>query len=231
MVGSPPREFHLLFDTGSDVTWVPCISCSGCPRTTGGVYKFLYIVFLLHAVISTMLHIYWYVSFMFHSLRSASMIMAAHRLRRWSVVNINCALTISRTQIKMRFLDTTYRIKSILTWLAGSLPLLSSLSLGKALILIFFNNHLFFTLNIRLDDFLGNRCTTYESGMIAWSPYKGVVGFGPGDASIISQLSSRGLTPKVFSHCLRRDDNGGGVLALGEIIDPRMVYTPLVPAM
>lgn len=137
MVGSPPREFHLLFDTGSDVTWVPCISCTGCPRTTGGV-SFCLLFFLLHAVISTMLHIYWYVSFMFHSLRSASMIMAAHRLQRWSVVNINCALIISRTQIKMRFLDTMYRIKSILTWLPGSLPLLSPLSLGKALIFLFF---------------------------------------------------------------------------------------------
>ncbi|RXI09085.1 hypothetical protein DVH24_023229 [Malus domestica] len=87
------------------------------------------------------------------------------------------------------------------------------------------------TLNTSLGCYLGNRCTTYESGIIRWSPYNGILGFGLGDAPIISQLSSRGLAPNIFSHCLRRDGNGGGVLALGEIIDPRMVYTPLVLAV
>ncbi|KAK4396433.1 Aspartic proteinase-like protein 2 [Sesamum angolense] len=58
----------------------------------------------------------------------------------------------------------------------------------------------------------------------------GIFGFGRQDLSVISQLSSRGITPKVFSHCLRGEGNGGGVLVLGEILDPRIVYTPLVPS-
>ncbi|KAM1053271.1 hypothetical protein FF1_000769 [Malus domestica] len=98
-VGLPPREFELLFDTGSDVTWTRYRSCVGCPRSVDGVEP-----------------IQWH------------------------------------------------------TWVWP------------------------------------RRC-------------------------IISQLSSRGLAPNIFSHCLRKDGNGGGVLALGEIIDPRMVYNPLVPAM
>lgn len=34
-LGSPPREFHVQIDTGSDVLWVSCSSCNGCPGTSG----------------------------------------------------------------------------------------------------------------------------------------------------------------------------------------------------
>ena len=58
----------------------------------------------------------------------------------------------------------------------------------------------------------------------------GIFGFGRGDLSVISQLSSRGITPRVFSHCLKGDGNGGGKMVLGEIMDPSIVYSPLVPS-
>ncbi|RXH88430.1 hypothetical protein DVH24_000029 [Malus domestica] len=45
--------------------------------------------------------------------------------------------------------------------------------------------------------------------------------------SIISQLSSQGITLNVFSHYLQGDGNGGGILILGEIMEPSTVYTPL----
>ena len=34
-LGSPPREFNVQIDTGSDILWVTCNSCSDCPRTSG----------------------------------------------------------------------------------------------------------------------------------------------------------------------------------------------------
>ncbi|KAL0729493.1 hypothetical protein Bca4012_025586 [Brassica carinata] len=34
-LGSPPREFYVQIDTGSDVLWVSCASCNGCPQTSG----------------------------------------------------------------------------------------------------------------------------------------------------------------------------------------------------
>ena len=34
-LGSPPREFNVQIDTGSDVLWVCCNSCNNCPRTSG----------------------------------------------------------------------------------------------------------------------------------------------------------------------------------------------------
>lgn len=34
-LGTPPREFYVQIDTGSDVLWVSCASCIGCPQTSG----------------------------------------------------------------------------------------------------------------------------------------------------------------------------------------------------
>lgn len=34
-LGSPPREFFVQIDTGSDVLWVSCSSCNGCPTASG----------------------------------------------------------------------------------------------------------------------------------------------------------------------------------------------------
>ena len=32
-LGSPPKEYSLQFDTGSDLMWVPCSSCTSCRET------------------------------------------------------------------------------------------------------------------------------------------------------------------------------------------------------
>ena len=58
----------------------------------------------------------------------------------------------------------------------------------------------------------------------------GIFGFGQQSLSIISQLSSQGITPRVFSHCLKGNNGGGGILVFGEILEPNMVYTPLIPS-
>lgn len=77
-----------------------------------------------------------------------------------------------------------------------------------------------------------NRCSTSQTGDLTKSDraVDGIFGFGQHDLSVISQLSSRGIAPKVFSHCLKGDDSGGGILVLGEIVEPNVVYTPLVPS-
>ncbi|CAN8267292.1 unnamed protein product [Cochlearia groenlandica] len=33
-LGTPPREFNVVLDTGSDVVWVSCVSCVGCQGFT-----------------------------------------------------------------------------------------------------------------------------------------------------------------------------------------------------
>lgn len=58
----------------------------------------------------------------------------------------------------------------------------------------------------------------------------GIFGFGQQALSVISQLSSRGVTPNAFSHCLKGGSSGGGILVLGQIVEPNIVYTPIVPS-
>ncbi|KAK7256010.1 hypothetical protein RIF29_29440 [Crotalaria pallida] len=33
-LGSPPKEFHVVIDTGSHVAWVSCGGCNSCPKTS-----------------------------------------------------------------------------------------------------------------------------------------------------------------------------------------------------
>lgn len=80
--------------------------------------------------------------------------------------------------------------------------------------------------------FLLNSCSNSQSGDLTKSDraVDGIFGFGQHELSIISQLSSMGVTPRVFSHCLKGSENGGGILVFGEIVEPGIVYTPLVPS-
>jgi hypothetical protein len=59
--------------------------------------------------------------------------------------------------------------------------------------------------------------------------FDGILGFGPYKMSLISQLHSIGVSPWVFTICMN-SSTGGGILALGEAVDARLVYTPLVPS-
>ncbi|KAI3782049.1 hypothetical protein L2E82_12081 [Cichorium intybus] len=31
-IGSPPKDYHVQFDTGSDLLWVNCVGCQKCPK-------------------------------------------------------------------------------------------------------------------------------------------------------------------------------------------------------
>ncbi|KAI3947948.1 hypothetical protein MKW92_024889 [Papaver armeniacum] len=75
-------------------------------------------------------------------------------------------------------------------------------------------------------------CSNYLSGDLTTTQraVDGIVGFGQHGMSIIQQLSSRGITPRVFSHCLKGTGRGGGVLVLGEVVAEGIVYSPLVPS-
>lgn len=56
----------------------------------------------------------------------------------------------------------------------------------------------------------------------------GIFGFGQQGLSIVTQLYSQGVSPNAFSHCLIGSTSGGGILVLGEIVEPNMVYSSLV---
>ncbi|KAL6191380.1 hypothetical protein ACLB2K_037771 [Fragaria x ananassa] len=56
----------------------------------------------------------------------------------------------------------------------------------------------------------------------------GILGFGKSNLSIISQLASSGKVKKMFAHCLD-GKNGGGIFAIGRVVQPKVNMTPLVP--
>lgn len=78
---------------------------------------------------------------------------------------------------------------------------------------------------------LCNRCSATQSGDLG-SPGEealdGILGFGKSNSSIISQLASSGKVKKMFAHCLD-GKNGGGIFAIGRVVQPKVNMTPLVP--
>ncbi|KAI4986610.1 hypothetical protein ZWY2020_019240 [Hordeum vulgare] len=68
-------------------------------------------------------------------------------------------------------------------------------------------------------------CSSSLSGHVQTD---GFMGFGKDAPSVILQLSSQGVSPKAFSHCLTSLDDGGGIVVLGEVVEPGFVFTPLV---
>ncbi|KAL5703186.1 hypothetical protein ACHQM5_028310 [Ranunculus cassubicifolius] len=58
----------------------------------------------------------------------------------------------------------------------------------------------------------------------------GLLGFGQSNTSIISQLASSGKVKKMFAHCLD-GVNGGGIFAIGQVVQPKVNTTPLIPNM
>ncbi|KAK6144285.1 hypothetical protein DH2020_021105 [Rehmannia glutinosa] len=149
-LGNPPKEFYVQIDTGSDVLWVSCNPCSGCPTSSG-------------------------------------------------------------LQIQVKFFDPSSSSTTSLILCSDQ-----SCALGE-----------------QCSDSLcssQNQCGytfQYGDGNRA---VDGIFGFGQQGMSVISQLSSQGIVPNSFSHCLRGGNGGGGILVLGQIVEPNIVYTPLVPS-
>lgn len=56
----------------------------------------------------------------------------------------------------------------------------------------------------------------------------GIIGFGKSNSSLISQLASSGRAKKMFAHCLD-GENGGGIFAIGHVVQPEVNVTPLIP--
>ncbi|KAM2636493.1 hypothetical protein EV1_021116 [Malus domestica] len=187
-IGSPPREFYVLIDTGSEVFWVSCSSCNVCPLFTG---------------LGTPISLYDYDN----SSTAGLLPCSDRRSKHCSDDSNQCEYNIPYTGGAE---TTGYFVSDEFSF--DMIPVHSQVAHGSSTPIIF-------------------GCATTVSGLLARTEVSlnGVLGLSQGPLSVISQLSSRGITPSVFSHCLKGDGNGGGILVLGEILEPSIVYTPLVP--
>ncbi|XP_059318307.1 aspartic proteinase 39-like [Lycium ferocissimum] len=73
-------------------------------------------------------------------------------------------------------------------------------------------------------------CSASQSGDLSSSDeaFDGILGFGKSNSSILSQLASSGKVKNMFAHCLD-GVNGGGIFAIGNVVQPKVNMTPLVP--
>ncbi|XP_057984032.1 aspartic proteinase 36-like [Malania oleifera] len=195
-LGSPPRVFNVQIDTGSDILWITCSSCTNCPQSSelGIDLNF----------------------FDAASSSTASVVPCSHPLCSSVAQTTAAECSPESNQCTYSF---QYGDGSGTSGYYASDMFYFDTVLGESLVA-----------NSSASVVFG--CSTSQSGDLTKTDraIDGIFGFGQQDLSVISQLSRLGITPKVFSHCLRGEGNGGGILVLGEILDPGIVYTPLVPS-
>ncbi|KAK7267986.1 hypothetical protein RIF29_20668 [Crotalaria pallida] len=195
-LGTPPVEFYVQIDTGSDVLWVSCSSCNGCPQTSS---------------------LQMQLNFFDPASSSTSSLISCSDQRCNSGAQsseASCSRQNNQCSYTFQYGDGSgtsgYYVSDYMhfnTLFEGSMTANSSASVVFG-------------------------CSNQQSGDLTKSDraIDGIFGFGQQDMSVISQLSLQGIAPRVFSHCLKGDNSGGGILVLGEIVEPNIVYTPLVPS-
>ncbi|XP_052187152.1 aspartic proteinase 36-like [Diospyros lotus] len=193
-LGSPPKDFYVQIDTGSDVLWVSCNSCNGCPTSSG-----------LHVPLNF---------FDPSSSSSASLISCSDQRCSLGVQSSDSGCSTQNNQCGYTF---QYGDGSGTSGYYVSDMMHLDAIVGNSL-----------TSNSSAPVVFG--CSTSQTGDLTKSDraVDGIFGFGQQGLSVISQLSSQGVTPNAFSHCLKGNGDGGGILVLGVIVEPNIVYSPLV---
>ncbi|KAI3450652.1 hypothetical protein Pfo_007317 [Paulownia fortunei] len=194
-LGTPPKEFYVQIDTGSDVLWVSCNPCAGCPTSSGLQVELEF--------------------FDPSSSSTASLISCSDQ---------RCALGAQSSDS-----GCSDQNQCAYTFQYGDGSGTSGFYVYDS---IYFDSIVGNSLTSNTSAPVVFGCSTSQSGDLT-KPDRavdGIFGFGQQGLSVISQLSSQGITPNAFSHCLKGENGGGGILVLGQIVEPNMVYTPLVPS-
>ncbi|XP_004485641.1 aspartic proteinase 36 [Cicer arietinum] len=196
-LGSPPKEFTVIIDTGSDLLWVNCNTCDNCPQSSGRGVKLNF--------------------FDMTSSSTVSLVHCSNPLCPFGVqgTDAQCSPHAQCSYLyKFQDKSATSGVYISDEIYFDTIPEKSSPASVNSSATVFFG------------------CSTHQFGSLAVpvKAYDGILGFGPGSLSVVSQLSPKGIIPKAFSHCLKGDRNGGGILVLGEIVEPSIAYSPLVPS-
>ncbi|KAL3530465.1 hypothetical protein ACH5RR_009787 [Cinchona calisaya] len=195
LLGSPPKEFYVQIDTGSDVLWVGCKSCNGCPTSSGLQIQLQF--------------------FDPSSSPTAQQISCSDQ---------KCALGVQSSDA-----SCSNGNQCSYTFQYGDGSGTSGYYVSD---LMHFNTIVGNSVTTNSSASVVFGCSTSQTGDLTKSDraVDGIFGFGQQSLSVISQLASQGVTPNAFSHCLKGGNGGGGILVLGEAIEPNIVYTPLVPS-
>ncbi|XP_076890579.1 aspartic proteinase 36-like [Bidens hawaiensis] len=191
-LGSPPKDFYVQVDTGSDILWVNSVECENCPTKSG-----------LGVPLS------------FFDPKESS-----------SAKVVGCDDEFCKTTFDGSSDECKPGMLCAYSMKYGD---------GSATAGFFVND------NVTLAQVTGDRQTTSMSGNAIFGcaakesgglvnpeqALDGIIGFGQSNTSLLSQLASAKTVKKMFSHCL--DGNqGGGIFAIGEVVDPKIKTTPIL---
>ncbi|CAH9140034.1 unnamed protein product [Cuscuta epithymum] len=186
-LGSPPKEFLVQIDTGSDGLWVNCIFCKDCEH-------------------QSMLEVH--PSFFDPSTSPTSGFIPCSDDQICTGVGIGCSAQNHCTYTH-QYKDGSWALVDYLTDL---------IHLGK--------NVGTSTINTSTPITFG--CATHrQSAESHTAILDGVLGLGNNQMSAVNQLAAKGVIPSIFSHCFKR--TGGGSFVLGQVVQPNIMYTPMVP--
>uniref|UniRef100_A0A7N0VJP7 Peptidase A1 domain-containing protein n=1 Tax=Kalanchoe fedtschenkoi TaxID=63787 RepID=A0A7N0VJP7_KALFE len=194
-LGTPPKDFYVQVDTGSDLLWVHCAGCHNCPtKSQLGV------------------------PLTFYNPKASSTAEVFSCESQFCIDQFNGKLQSCKAENPCNY-RITYADESA--------------SMG------FYVND-----SVRLSQVTGDFQTGWASGSVVFGcgssqsgglsssngALDGIIGFGQSNSSLISQLAASGKVKKIFGHCL---DNivGGGIFAIGEIVEPQVKSTPILPNM
>ncbi|KAJ1409296.1 Xylanase inhibitor, C-terminal [Sesbania bispinosa] len=195
-LGSPPKDYYVQVDTGSDILWVNCIECSRCPSKSNlGIDLTLY--------------------------------------------NPKDSKTSELISCDHQFCSTTY--DGPIPGCKAEIPCPYSITYGDGSA----TSGYYVKDSLTFNRVTGNRqtapqnssiifgCGNVQSGTLGSSSEEaldGIMGFGQANSSVLSQLAASGKVKKIFSHCLDTI-HGGGIFAIGELVEPKVKTTPMVPHM
>ncbi|XP_071721323.1 aspartic proteinase 36-like [Rutidosis leptorrhynchoides] len=193
-LGTPAKEYYVQIDTGSDVLWVSCNSCDGCPKSSG-----------------LQIPIHFYDP---SSSSTASTIACSDQRCSVGTQSSDSGCSNNRCSYTFSYGDGSGTSGYYVSDQIHLDTIVQDSSSSNASASIVFG------------------CSTSQTGDLTKSEraVDGILGFGQKGLSVIAQLSSQGVSPDSFSHCLVGNGAGGGILVLGQIIEPNMVYTPLIPS-
>ncbi|XP_071701304.1 aspartic proteinase 36-like [Rutidosis leptorrhynchoides] len=192
-IGTPPNEYYVQVDTGSDIMWVNCVQCQNCPnRGYNGLELTLY------------------------NPEDSLTGQTVTCLQDFCVEINGGAVTGCKTNASCLYTEnygdgsfsTGYFVSDIVQYASVSGDLETKMANGSVIF----------------------GCGLQQSGELGSSDeaLDGILGFGKSNSSIISQLASSGKVKKMFAHCLD-GENGGGIFAIGHVIQPKVNSTPLIP--
>ncbi|XP_076884884.1 aspartic proteinase 36-like [Bidens hawaiensis] len=191
-IGTPPKEYYVQVDTGSDIMWTNCIECSECPKRG------------YHGLGLTLYNPKD--SFTGNVVTCSSAFCAEVNGGAVTGCKANASCLYYEYYGDGSF-SVGYFVMDVVQYDSVSGDLETKLANGSVI----------FGCGVRQSGNLGSSEEALD----------GILGFGKANSSIISQLASSGKVKKMFAHCLD-GDNGGGIFAIGHVVQPKVNSTPLI---